>query len=329
MTATCPWCSAPRETGPTCPRCGAIYAKAEAIRTHGRAAAASAAPIAMDEPPDEPMLETPAEKDWPEVDDAGLEHKLCIGAIPVALLLALAFHASGISGALQRIFLTMPVHEFGHAVSAWLCGYTAIPTLWKTIVPDTRGFIAPLALGGGLGYLMYRAHLAQNRPLLYAAAALLALQAIGTLLLSERTANMLIIFGGDGMGMILAIVLMGTFYFGKGTQLYKGWLRWGFLCIGAAAFVDMYATWWSARSNVDAVPFGTLDGNATDASKLVEEFGWSIAALIDRFFALGLVCLAALSLVYAWGLRRAAQVMQTRADAARLADHAKRIAQRS
>ena len=43
MNATCPWCNAPRDAGPTCPGCGANYAKAEAIKAHGRAALPDAA----------------------------------------------------------------------------------------------------------------------------------------------------------------------------------------------------------------------------------------------------------------------------------------------
>ncbi len=124
-----------------------------------------------DAPPDE----------WKAVDDPGLEYKFCVAAIPVTLCIALAFHASGLGAALQRISLTMPVHEFSHAVTAWFCGFTAIPTLWKTLIPETRGFIAPLALAGALGYTMFRARRSNRLPLVYAGGVLLLLQAIGTL----------------------------------------------------------------------------------------------------------------------------------------------------
>ena len=96
------------------------------------------------------------------------------------LCIAIVFHASGLGASLQRIFLTMPVHELGHAVTAWFCGYTAIPTLWKTLVPETRGIIAPLALAGALGYMMYRAHQTNRQSFVYASGALLLLQAIAT-----------------------------------------------------------------------------------------------------------------------------------------------------
>ena len=271
MTATCPWCSALRDSAPTCPRCGASYAKAEAIKAHGRVApVVEQAPVAVEEFDSAALIYTEASPDeWKAVDDAQLEWKFCMGAIPITLCIAVAFHACGLGSALQRIVLTMPVHEVGHAVTAWFCGFSAIPTLWKTMIPETRGFIAPLLLLGAISYLTYRAYKANRLLLMCAGVGLIVLQAIATLGIKQDTALMWISFGGDGAGMILATVLMGSFFFGKRTQLYKGSLRWGFVVIGAAAFVDIYATWWKARKDESAVPYGTTGGMATDSMTLV------------------------------------------------------------
>lgn len=317
MTATCPWCSAPRDSGPACPSCGAIYAKAEAIKAHGRAAPGVLPPSVTAAGFDSAAAieEEASTGDWSEVEDAALEWKFCLGAIPITLFIAVLFHVSSLGAALQRIFLTMPVHEFGHAVTAWFCGYTAIPTLWQTLVPDSRGFIAPVLLFGALVYMTYRAHLANKLPVMIAGGGLILLQAIFTLGLKPETARMLITFGGDGAGMILATLLMGSFFFGKRTQLYKGSLRWGFVVIGAAAFVDIYATWWKARKDVGAVPYGTTGGMATDSMTLVDTYGWTLQTLINRYVVLGLCCLFALALVYAWGVLKAKKEMEARRDA--------------
>jgi hypothetical protein len=325
MTLTCPWCSAPRNTGPDCPRCGANYAKAEAIKAHGRAVpTVEQQPTPVESSRESRFFDVEDVPDaWAGVDDAELEWQFCLGAIPITLCIVLAFHASGLGSALQRIILTMPVHEFGHAVTAWFCGYAAIPTLWKTIIPDTRGFIAPLVLAGAMGYMMFRARLTQRMPVLYACGALLVVQAIATLGIKAETAQMLITFGGDGMGMVLATLLMASFFFGKNTQLYKGALRWGFVVIGAAAFVDIYATWWKSRKDEGAIPYGTTGGMATDAMKLVDEHGWTLQLLVHRYVVFGICCLIVLAIVYAWGVRNAnsqraarrlAQLRRERAD---------------
>jgi hypothetical protein len=242
------------------------------------------------------------------VEDPDLEWKLCAAAIPAMLCIALAFHAGGIGQFLQRTFLTMPVHEFGHAVAAWLCGYAAIPTLWKTLVPESRGFVAPVLLAGGMGYMMFRAWQTEKHLLLGLGGAVLLLQSIGTFGIKEKTANMLITFGGDALGMVLATLLMASFFFGKETQLYKGSLRWGFVAIGAAAFVDMFAVWWAARRDFGRIPFGEQEGRGlSDATKLVDLFGWSADQLIRRHVMVGVCCLVALAAVYAWGVWRAWQ----------------------
>ena len=208
------------------------------------------------------------------VEDPALEFKLCAAAIPAALALGLLFHI--LTPGLQRIFFGMPIHELGHALAAWFCGHAALPTLWKTLVAEERGWLAPLLLTGAIGYGMVRAHWAGKT------------------------------FGGDGIGMVLATALMATFFFGKRTQLYKGWLRWGLLAIGAAAFTDMFATWWKALSDTGAIPFGEIEGvGLSDPAKLVEEWGWNTKDLVRRYVSVGVSCLAALAVVYAWGVRNA------------------------
>ena len=302
---TCPWCNAPRVAEPSCPRCGANYAKAEQIKTQGRAQAV--APPATAEPQaavaEAPVAMTIAGGiEDRVVEDPALELKLCVAAIPAALALGVLFHF--LTPGMQRIVFGMPLHELGHAVSAWFCGFWAIPTLWKTIIPEDRGLLFPLVLTGAIAYLMFRAWQAEKRYLVVLGAVLLVLQAVGTLYLRESTAEAFYTFGGDGMGMVLATALMATFFFGKRTQLYKGWLRWGFVCIGAAAFSDMFATWWVARSDFNSIPFGEIEGvGNSDALRLTTEHGWSNEVLVRRFVGVGVSCLFALALVYAWGVR--------------------------
>ena len=200
MNATCPWCSAPRDTGATCPRCGADYFKAEAIKTKGRATEISNAPheAAQGEPVALIYASEPEGTQGAQlVSNAALEFKFCVGAIPIALLLAMMFHASGMFAMLQRIAFTMPVHELGHAITGWFCGFTAIP-------------------------------------------------------------------------------------------------------------------------------YGTMDGMASDSMKLVEQHGWTLDILVQRYVMLGLCCLVVLAAVYAWGVWRAKAEMETRELADKRAEWANR-----
>ena len=250
------------------------------------------------------VQETFPAQDTP-VDDPKLEFWICVVAIPATLLLGLFFHA--VMPGVQRIFFGMPLHELGHAVAAWFCGFFAIPTLWKTVVfSESRGWLMPVVLFGAIAFGMVKAWRAEKYGYLPVLLALLVAQGIGTFYIREETAQMLFTWGGDGFGMVLAAALMATFFFGKRTELYKGWLRWGFLVIGAAAFSDMFGTWWAARSNRDAIPFGEIEGvGLSDPMKLLEEHGWEIPDLVRRYFVTGLASLGGLALVYAWGVLRA------------------------
>src|SRR5690349_5811915 len=203
-TATCPKCGIPRGAEPQCPACGVIYAKAEAAlaeRTAREAALAASVmviPTGISEPP--------------AVDDAALELKFCIAAIPAALLLAVVFHI--LTPGLQRITLGMPVHELGHATCAWFTGHFAIPTLWKTPVWD-RGFVFPVLLFGVFCWMIVSAWRKEKMGLVALGGAFILLQAWGTLAMSAKAADTLIVFGGDGIGMVIATALMAMFFFGK------------------------------------------------------------------------------------------------------------------
>ena len=310
VTKTCPWCNAPRQSGDSCPRCGANYAKAALIKTAGKAVyAAPAAPL-VPEPIvtiREPIREMPA------VEDAGLEWKFCLAAIPSALALGVLFHL--VLPGLQKIFFAMPVHELGHAGAAWLCGHWAVPFLWKTAWGEERGLVTPVLLLAGFSFLIYRGATKEETILIVLGALGIAVQAIGTLLLKQQAAVSMIVFGGDGGGMVIATGLMASFFFGKDTQLYRGSLRWGFVIIGAAAFVDLSATWFAALSDFGRVPFGEQEGGLlSDATRLVDEHGWDTRAMIRRHVAVAIGCLAALALVYAWGVWQAKRQLLPRQE---------------
>lgn len=303
--ATCPWCDAPRGDGPDCPRCGANYAKAEAIRTHGRAVPAAPAIPRAGEP--RIAFAEIADLDGRHViDDPMTEFRFSVGAIPAMLLLALIFHAFEWGRFVQRLVFTMPVHELGHAVTAWFCGFGAIPTVWVTISAESRGIVAPVLLLAAIAHVFYRGWQLDSRGLMSAAGLMVLLQVLGTFVIRDSTAEALIVFGGDGIGLVIGILLMGSFYVGRSTQLYKGSLRWGFVAIGAVAFVDINATWWAAHSDATEIPYMVrANGMESDALRLVNEFGWPEAVMVSRHITMCVACMAALALIYGWGVWRA------------------------
>ena len=320
FSSKCAWCENPKTAGPTCSNCGADYAKAEAIKQRGKAdiapATAAVAGTAHNGFTMEVIDSSAA------VADPMLEKKICIAAMPSMLAFAFLVQISGFGTILQRIVFGMPIHELGHATVSWFCGFNAVPTLWKTLSPADRGIAASFVLFVSIAALANYGRQTMKNVWVVVAAFLLLLQGIGTFMLSERDARQYILFGGDGGGMVLATLLMLSFYFGKQTQLYSGGLRWGFLSIGAAAFADMFMTWVRSVNDRLQVPYGLTGGEPTDAFKLINYHTWSWEQLISRHVTVGLICLVILLGFYLWGIRQASKMITARelAEASALGD---------
>ena len=233
------------------------------------------------------------------MDDAPQEWKIRAGALPVAVALALLFHSWDLGHFAQRTALTMPLHELGHAITGWWCGFAAVPTLWKTMIPETRGVIVPVVLLAASGYVGWRGWTTDRMGLVALAGAALALQFLGTVASSVDSAHEMFTFGGDAGAMVLGTVLMMLFFVGPESKLRAGGLRYGLLGIGAAALVDTFATWWRARKDHDVIPFGEIEGvGLSDPSKLDEVYGWTVPQIVDRYVMVGTVCVLALVAVW-------------------------------
>lgn len=287
---TCVACGAARVPGPECPSCGVIYARAEQ-RAAARAEADRSGP---------PLPDRRASAAWAfahgrAVSAARAELRLAWFAVPGALLGCALLARTGLGQFLLRTFFGMWLHELGHAVAAWLCGFPAIPGPWVTSVSSQRSFLFALALAGGLGWSAWKGRTSGNRALATAAGSALVAQLLGTLVLSARGAATLISFAGDAGSLVFGAALMATFFVPPGHKLHRDWLRWGFLVIGAAAFVDAFGGWWAARTDTSAILFGAFeDGRPTDPTQLVQRDGWSVDAMIRRYVGTGVLSLAAL-----------------------------------
>jgi hypothetical protein len=229
------------------------------------------------------------------------EWKVRAGAVPVALVLALMFHSCDTGHFVQRSALTMPLHELGHAVMAWWSGFGAIPSLWKTMIPEARGVVMPIVVGLANAFIVWRGWTTERTWLAAVGIGMAVLQLLATAMISVRMAQMLITFGGDAGAMILGTGLMLMFFVGPDSKLRRGGLRYGFLGIGAAALVDTLSTWWVARSDRDVIPFGEIEGvGLSDPSKLLATYSWTPAQIVDRYVLVGACCFAVLVGVWVW-----------------------------
>ena len=280
----CPKCGFPLESHPVeCPRCGIVVAKFQ--RAHEEPVEAVALPLLLDA--------THAVAVAPENDSAARSERM---ARTIALPLALLFAWLAVKGSPGAVrMLAMWVHESGHAAAAWLCGYLAWPGPWFTPVGTQRSPTFTVLLVGGLAYGVYRAWQLERWFWVTASAGTLLLVLFCTLILRPGTAQQLIVFGGDGGGLVLGTMLMLTVYARDEHPIRRDHLRWGLLVIGALAFMDVYAVW---SGPINRLPFGENENGLSDPSVLTERYGWSLITLVNRYSQLAHACLALLVVVY-------------------------------
>ena len=297
----CPKCHFDHRLQTTeCLKCGIVFSRYQAaIEVAARqpaltftGAATMAVPMAASAPASD-------DAPWADRSAAFKELKCRLLALPAALLLARLLTGTGfrmVSG-----MLAMVLHESGHAITAWLTGRWAIPLLWVTPHGQDRSWAIVFGLAAAIlfgGFLAWRT---QRWAWVVLAGVLFSLQIIVQLAMVRSSPGALIVFMGEGGAMILATLLMTTFYAPRESALSKSWgLRWGLLFIGALSFMHVFLLW---RGPIENLPFGEIEGvNLSDPSLLTEMYGWPVLQMVDRYVRLGFACLVALFAVYVWGL---------------------------
>jgi hypothetical protein len=294
----CPKCQFDHPLQTTeCLKCGIIFSRYHAALGSAPNQINPNATMAVSAPP---ALAGPATavNDALSSADARTEFKYRILAPPLALLLARL--VAGTPLRMAAAMLAMVLHETGHAITAWLTGRWAVPLLWVAPHGQERSWGIVLLVTAVIGFAGFLAWKMERPGWVLAAGAVLLLQ----LIVLSLPAEAMIVFFGDGGALVLATILMATFYAPRESRLYKSWgLRWGLLVIGALSFMHVFLMWTGPLENL---PFGEIEGvNLSDPTLLTEMYGWTVLQMVDRYVRLGTVCLAVLLAIYVWGLASA------------------------
>ncbi len=271
----CPKCGVALDTDFTdCPRCGIVVSKYLHAHDASHEIAVAGAPAV------------------PETETTSHERLIRVVAIPAALLLA-RFLVRTSPGTVRMI--TMWVHESGHAVTAWLCGFPAFPGPWATAVAPERSLLFTLMLVAALAVGAYRGWQLRRGFWALAAGGTLLLVLFCTVRINHVNARQLITFGGDAGCFVLGTLMMLTVYAREDHPIRQNQIRWALLVIGALAFMDAYTVW---SGPIDALPFGEDEHGISDPSVLTEMDGWNVLMLIRRYLGVARGCLTVLAVVY-------------------------------
>ncbi len=266
-SGACPRCGFRREDGAAeCSRCGIVFAKAEA-----RAGSTLPAPAV---PPRDSS--TPAR--WSV--DAGGSRALLIGAGACGLVLAFPFT--------RFVFSYLPVllHEFGHALFAWLFGFPSIPSFdflhggGITAISGRQTGLLVLVYGvwGSLLYL-YRRHLP-------GIAALCVLIGLYTVVAFTHLHEELIIAMGHVTELALASVFLYRALGGSALKLPAERPLYAFLAL-FIVLRDAYFAFRLMTSPLERDIYVELKGGADmDLSALARALGIGLDAAAAAYFAL-------------------------------------------
>lgn len=283
----CPKChfDTPLQTD-ECLKCGVIFAKYLAFEK---------AVAEVHAPDPEPSREGVQQ----DQQNARRELLLRAIALPAALLIGWLIN---LAMPMLAAFLEMWLHEFGHAITAWFCGYAAFPTAWITLIPDERGRWISIVLGAAAATGTYFAFRLQRWFWLAIGTMVLILFIAGNLQ-PEAHARLLFTFWGEGGAYVLSTVLMLTFYARSNSPLTRNQVRWGLLFLGAMAFWNVYTRWSGGFENI-AQFLEDTDGRGipSDMRTLTLVYGWPIHVLIHNYRTLGHICLLTLAAAYTAGL---------------------------
>lgn len=217
------------------------------------------------------------------------------------------FSSTTIGPFFLRTFFGMWLHEMGHAAAAWVTGRWALPLPWVTFSFD-RNIVVSLLVFGGAGSLIHFGRRG-SRVLLGLGVTLLAVAVAGHLA-PESVQEPFFTFGGEAGAMIFGALLSCAFLVDSPLRPFRGGLRWGWLVIGAASWADAMRVWWACRQDFANVPFGLEDGMPSDASRLVDEFGWDTRTMVNRFVLVGCVSLTGVAVAWLVALRRQRQTLR-------------------
>jgi Zn-finger nucleic acid-binding protein len=287
-----------------CPACQGVWMDREAVpRLRALVSAAPAPPPALGARPPRDLVAGGAER-------VAFDDPLVCGlALPIALLFGLVVEAAGPLKLLAWLFVSMPLHELGHASVAWFGCHYALPLPFFTFtVTEERSFFVGMALAALLMAAVLLGARERRRYLFVMGCAGLALQAFMTIFVSNATSIRMFTWSGCGGEILLATLLLVSFHYRLPDSLRWDFFRFVALAIGAVALTHALVFWHGVSQNLNDLPVGSTlggkdDGNG-DMNKLLG-WGWSGRGIVRSYLGLGYACLAVVAAHYAVSLRRA------------------------
>jgi hypothetical protein len=240
--------------------------------------------------------------------------KIHVFALPAVVLFTLVIKLVPALDFIPTYFFTIPLHEFGHAITAWISGRFAfpigalIPMAAFTQISSEKNFLVTLLWLSGLGYLAFLS-LKAKKPYLFLVSACFILASLKMTWFSGiETSSMLITYFGCGGEFVLATLLMIAFYYRLPDSWRWDFFRYPFLLVGGYGFASAYLQWHQISRGTRPLPIGSfldgVGGPGGDMGALMSQYHWSQAEIIASYTKIGNLCAWIIAAHYFYFLAR-------------------------
>lgn len=240
-------------------------------------------------------------------------------ALPLAVAISWAAHSIWTLRTLGYFFSSIPLHELGHAVMAWIGGIPAIPvgffvpTAGLTLSSGERNFLVSLVFWGILSFVGYRAWLEKIWFICTLSVLYILISIYFTFLEPLGSVMTWMAFCGCAGEFILGTTLILAFHNSLFSFLRWDFFRYPFLLMGTYSYLNAFLKWNNIQRKIEAIPYGTgisVDGakdTGGDMNRLIAG-GWTEADIISGYVTVGKICLLVIAIQYIYSLIKSQSV---------------------
>lgn len=234
-------------------------------------------------------------------------------ALPAAFIIAYLINSVEFLRIISFLFSTIPLHEMGHALMAWMGGRWAVPlgaivpTAGMTLIASSRSTIFIFIFFSFLSYGIYFFYRKKYNFHLNILLFIFFLSLYLTFRPEEMQLASFISFAGILGEILLSTFLIICFYYNLTERFRWDFWRFPVLFYGATGFTNTALQWYNIKKHLQTLPMGSaVSGEgARDMSGDLNQLilaGWSEAQITAVYWFFIKTCIILIILHYAIGL---------------------------